>query len=151
MHVAFANKDRLVEAARHMLDSAFTWLRFVFYKACLDMCNVGMQDHLAVQWTNGGGPERHEAIKALNGVILLRENADLHWLLGSVDCTRDWPKADITDDMFCSVGAFHLASKAICLGRSDYWRHPGRDRLADLDGMNLPSQIESARNWKNFF
>lgn len=142
---AFASEDRLSDSASLMMDSAFSWLRFVFFRACLDMCNVGMQDHLAVLWTNGGGPERQEAVKALQGVMLLRENADLHWLLGSVDCTRDWPKADITDDLFRSAGAFHLASKAICLGRLDYWRPSGRDGLADLDGMDLPSQMYSTQ------
>ncbi|KAG0572634.1 hypothetical protein KC19_VG112400 [Ceratodon purpureus] len=77
--------------------------------------------------------------------MLLRKNADFHWLLGSVDCTREWPKADIIDDLFRSAGALHMASKAICLGRLDNWRSSGRDGLADLEGMELLSQMYSTQ------
>ena len=145
LHDAFTSEDTLSDSASALLDSAFSWLRFVFFRSCLDMCNVGMQDHLAVLWTNGGGPGRHEAVKALQGIMLLRENADFHWLLGSVDCTREWPKADITDELFRSAGAFQMASKAICLGRLDNWRSSGRDGLSDLEGVELPSQMYSTQ------
>lgn len=78
--------EYLSHAGSVVIEQALEWLRWTFMKAVLDMERIGRYDHLSVLWTTAAGPTRSEAIAAMTEVMLLRENADLMWLFGSLDC-----------------------------------------------------------------
>jgi hypothetical protein len=107
----------------------------LFFQACHDMVVSGKRDHLSVLWTSGPGVSREEVARQLRVVLLVRENAELRWVWGSVDCTGKVPGN--MSDVVETLKAFHDTSMASCTKLLDPWRG-----AEDSGGSNLPGLVE---------
>jgi hypothetical protein len=85
---------------------------------------------------------REEAVRQLREVLLVRENIELRWVWGSVDCTGKVPR-DMSD-LVETMKAFHDSSMALYTKLLDPWRgveDSGGPNLAGLAELPMPSQF----------
>jgi hypothetical protein len=73
------------EAALKCIDDAVRWLEQVTVSGVVDLMRGGGLDHLTAMWMLGVGLPRQQCLDSLGRTILLRENATLKWVFGSVD------------------------------------------------------------------
>jgi hypothetical protein len=128
------------EAAESTLVDALTWLHMLFFKACHDMVVSGKRNHLSVLWTSGPGVSQNEVARQLWEVLLVRENVDLRWLWGAVDCTCKLD--DEVRDLLPNLAIFQETSIARCTKLLEPWKageEPGGSGLASLAELTLPS------------
>jgi hypothetical protein len=60
---------------------------FSFFSFSLFWCSYSFH----FLWTSGAGVSRMEAAKQLEEVMVVRENADLCWIWGALDCSGRAP------------------------------------------------------------
>jgi hypothetical protein len=100
----------------------------------------GKRDHLSVLWTSRPGVLRNKAARQLWEVLLVRENVELRWLWGAVDCTGKLD--DEVRDLFPNLAIFQEMSIARCTKLLEPWKageEPGGSSLASLAELTLPS------------
>ena len=128
------DKGGQVESFQH-------WRRGTFIRACLDIVEQGKEQILREMWVTNPGVDREKVADDFRSMLLLRENIDLEYALGSLEATGQWPAAGET---------LYDASKEMLV---DSMRHMHAKMLdwsitVDLENIDLdfirPSQVMSA-------
>lgn len=91
----FASFEEALRTGEHLGDhfrEALDWARFCFFRSCLNMLSIGREDHLRAMWVEVPTEVRDTALESFQEVMLLLENIDIGWVLGSVDCLGEWPE-----------------------------------------------------------
>ena len=144
---ALGQEGPFLKAAKSTLVDALTWLQMLFFRACHDMVVNGKRDHLSVLWTSGLGVSWNEVMRQLWEVLLVRENIELRWLWGAVDCTGKLD--DEVRGLLPNLIIFQKTSIARWTMLLEPWKareEPDGSGLASLAELTLPSQMYSIQD-----
>ena len=112
------------------------WRTNTFIRACVDMVALDQAGVMRDMWLHREGVDREAVCRSFRTVLLLRENIDLEYCLGSLECIGVWPKAG--EDFFESAKAMRRESLTICKSKISAWNL--KDNLEDLDDFRA-SQV----------
>ena len=114
-----------------------TWRRNTFVRACVDMINLDQLDVLRDMWVSKAqGTDCDAVCKAFRSVLLLRENLDLEYIFGSLECTGIWPRGG--EQLFQAARNLLQESQYSLSAKITAWNLT--DDLEDLDDFRA-SQV----------
>ncbi|KAG0600520.1 hypothetical protein M758_11G040600 [Ceratodon purpureus] len=106
------------------------WRRNTFVRACLDMVRLGQVQVLRDMWVAKDEVVDREAVTAsFRKVLLLRENLDLEYCLGSLESTGFWPRGG--DEFFKAAKNLLNESMHECRSSISAW-----NLTADLEDLD---------------
>ncbi|KAG0573280.1 hypothetical protein KC19_VG164600 [Ceratodon purpureus] len=113
------------------------WRRNTFIRACLDMVNLDQLDVLRDMWVaKEGGVDTEAVTRAFRSILLLRENMDLEYCFGSLECTGIGARGG--EEFFQASKKLLVESQYSCKAKITAWNL--NDDLEDLDDFRA-SQV----------
>jgi hypothetical protein len=128
------------DVARKQLSSAAKWLDLLAVHALVDMMRGGEQDHLSAMWTLGAGLPQQKCLDVYARMILLRENATLRWVFGSVDVNLQFPEGSV--DLVTAAARVADASVALCLAELRPWSPTIGADAAAVEQVSAEKEVE---------
>ena len=113
-----------------------TWRRRTFVKACRDMVATQQEHVLRDMWVDRPRIEYEAVLTSFRHVLLLRENIELGYCLGSVEALGMWP--DTGEAFFRAARALRQQSVAACITKIAAWNVD--EDLEELDDFRA-SQV----------